>query len=169
MQDFLNTVDIESEADLVETPGALTEWLRGRGLLGPGATVSQTEHRRVLVLRERLRDALEAATHGASSDDAYARLDEIAADVPLRVRFGADTRLEPAERRAAPAIGPIIAIVYDALGDEAVERLKVCRNDGCRWAFYDTSRNRSGVWCSMAICGNRQKGRVYRSRHAADR
>jgi predicted RNA-binding Zn ribbon-like protein len=123
----------------------------------------------VLELRERLRDALEAATHGETSDSAYARLDEIAADVPLRVRFGAATRLEPARRRAAPAIGPILATVFDALGDEALDRLKVCRNDACRWAFYDTSRNRSGVWCSMAICGNRQKGRVYRSRHAADR
>ena len=168
MQDFLNTIDIESETDLVETPGALAEWLHGRGLLGPGTRVSQGEHARVLALRERLRDALEAATHGVSSYDAYLRLDEIAADVPLRVRFGAATRLEPARRRAAPAIGPILATVYDALGDEAVERLKVCRNEGCRWAFYDTSRNRSGVWCSMAICGNRQKGRVYRSRHAAD-
>ena len=168
MQDFLNTTDIESETDLVKTPDALAAWLRGNGLLGAGARVSPTEHARVVALRERLRDALEAATHGASPDDAYARLDEIAADVPLRVRFGAATRLEAAKRRAAPAIGPILATVYDALADEAVERLKVCRNDRCRWAFYDTSRNRSGVWCSMAICGNRQKGRVYRSRHADD-
>ena len=169
VQDFLNTTDIESETDLVATPAALTEWLRGKGLLGDGARVPRAEHARVLVLRERLRDALEAATHGASTNSAYARLDEIAADVPLRVRFGAATRLEPAQRRAAQAIGPILATLYDAQGDEALERLKVCRNEGCRWAFYDTSRNRSGVWCSMAICGNRQKGQVYRSRHAADR
>jgi len=169
MQDFLNTTDIESETDLVDTPGALAEWLQARGLLGVGARVSSAEHARVLTLRERLRDALEAATHGEPSDSAYARLDELTAGVPLRVRFGAATHLEPAHRRAAPAIGPILATVYDALGDEAVERLKVCRNERCRWAFYDTSRNRSGVWCSMAICGNRQKGRVYRSRHAADR
>ena len=169
MQDFLNTTDIESETDLVDTPGALAEWLHGRGLLDAGAGVSPAEHARVLVLRERLRDALEAVTHGASSDSAFARLDEIATGVPLRVRFGAATHLEPARRRDARAIGPILATVYDALGDKAVERLKVCRNESCRWAFYDTSRNRSGVWCSMAICGNRQKGRVYRSRHAADR
>ena len=169
MQDFLNTTDIESGTDLVETPPALATWLAGKGLLTAGARLSSAEHARVLDLRERLRDALEATTHGESFTTAFARLDEIAAGVPLRVRFGTGARLEPAQRRAAPAIGPILATVYDALGDEAVDRLKVCRNDGCRWAFYDTSRNRSGVWCSMAICGNRQKGRVFRRRHAADR
>jgi predicted RNA-binding Zn ribbon-like protein len=46
------------------------------------------------------------------------------------------------------------------------ERLKICRNDECQWAFYDHSRNRSGVWCTMAVCGNRMKGRAFRTRHA---
>jgi predicted RNA-binding Zn ribbon-like protein len=169
MQDFLNTIDIESEADLAATPEALAEWLARKGLVDAGTRVSAAEHARVIDLRERLRDALEATTHGVSAADAYARLDAIAEEVPLRVRFGDATRLEPARHRSAPALGPILATAYDALGSEALGRLKVCRNDACRWAFYDTSRNRSGVWCSMAICGNRQKGRVYRRRHAADR
>jgi predicted RNA-binding Zn ribbon-like protein len=169
VQDFLNTIDIESETDLAATPDALASWLAARGLVDPGTTVSAAEHARVLDLRERLRDALEATTHGVSAADEYKRLDAIAAEVPLRVRFGAAAHLEPARRRSAPALGPVLATVYDALATEAVARLKVCRNDRCRWAFYDTSRNRSGVWCSMAICGNRQKGRVYRRRHAVDR
>jgi predicted RNA-binding Zn ribbon-like protein len=169
LQDFLNTADIESESDLVATPGALMGWLAAKGLVADDVRVSAAEHARVLELRELLRDALEAATHGTAPDTAYARLDEIAAGVPLRVRFGAAAaHLEPARRQAAPALGPILATVYDAVSDEALQRLKVCRNEGCRWAFYDTSRNRSGVWCSMAICGNRQKGRVYRSRHTTD-
>lgn len=169
LQDFLNTIDIESETDLIGTPDALGEWLATKGLLHGGRRLPATEHGRVLDLRERLRDALEAKTHGGSASNAFARLDQIAAAVPLRVRFGDSPRLEPAVARAAPALGPILATVYDAMSEEALGRLKVCRNEGCRWAFYDTSRNRSGVWCSMAICGNRQKGRVYRSRHAADR
>ncbi|MEP6468748.1 MAG: CGNR zinc finger domain-containing protein [Chloroflexota bacterium] len=43
-------------------------------------------------------------------------------------------------------------------------RVKACRNDTCRWLFYDHSRNRSGTWCAMAICGSRMKSRAYRSR-----
>jgi predicted RNA-binding Zn ribbon-like protein len=169
LQDFLNTADIESETDLVATPSALAAWLTENGLLGDGEKVSALEHGRALDLRERLRDALEARTHGATSPSAEAHLNHIAAGVPLRIRFEDAARLEPAQRRAAPALGPILATVYDAMRDESVSRLKVCRNEGCRWAFFDTSRNRSGAWCSMAICGNRQKGRVYRRRHAGDR
>jgi len=48
-------------------------------------------------------------------------------------------------------------------------RLKVCANETCQLAFYDSSRNRSGRWCSMATCGNRMKGRAYRQRHGAPR
>jgi predicted RNA-binding Zn ribbon-like protein len=169
MQDFLNTTDIESETDLVDTPRALAEWLASVGLADRAAKVSGAEHARVIELRERLRDALEAMTHGADPRAAHAQLDKIAAEVPLRVAFGEAAHLAPARPGSAPALSPILARIYDALSSDALDRLKVCRNDGCRWAFYDTSRNRSGVWCSMAICGNRQKGRVYRRRHAADR
>lgn len=167
LQEFLNTADIESETDLVATPAALSDWLRMKGLLPGGGTVAAAEHARVLELRELLRDALEAATHGAGAEATNARLDRIAATIPLRIRFGPQTRLEPATASAAPALGPILATVYDALRDDGLARLKVCRNDACRWAFYDTSRNRSGVWCSMAICGNRMKGRAFRRRRPA--
>jgi predicted RNA-binding Zn ribbon-like protein len=50
--------------------------------------------------------------------------------------------------------------------DGTWKRLKACRNHGCRWAFYDYSKNRSGSWCSMQLCGNRTKTRSYRRRHA---
>src|SRR3712207_8580100 len=43
------------------------------------------------------------------------------------------------------------------------ERLKACPWDSCQWAFYDQSRNRSGVWCNMAVCGNRAKVAAHRS------
>jgi predicted RNA-binding Zn ribbon-like protein len=44
------------------------------------------------------------------------------------------------------------------------ERLKVCRDDECRWAFYDHSKNARGAWCTMRVCGNRAKARAYRER-----
>jgi predicted RNA-binding Zn ribbon-like protein len=51
--------------------------------------------------------------------------------------------------------------------DGSWSRLKACRNHGCRWAFYDYSRNRSASWCSMQLCGNRTKTRTYRRRRGA--
>jgi predicted RNA-binding Zn ribbon-like protein len=35
--------------------------------------------------------------------------------------------------------------------------LKRCANAGCRLFFYDDSRTRRRRWCSMAVCGNRNK------------
>jgi predicted RNA-binding Zn ribbon-like protein len=43
--------------------------------------------------------------------------------------------------------------------------MKACAlHDSCEWAFYDWSKNRSGTWCDMAVCGNRAKARAYRER-----
>ena len=63
------------------------------------------------------------------------------------------------------------AIVVDAMGVGTWSRLKPCRSHGCQWLFYDHSINRSGSWCTrmrwctMSVCGNRSKARVYRRRH----
>jgi predicted RNA-binding Zn ribbon-like protein len=66
-----------------------------------------------------------------------------------------------------PAIGRLLGIVYESVTQGTWQRMKVCRNDACRWAFYDSSRNHSGTWCTMAICGNRMKGRAFRRRQPA--
>ena len=83
-----------------------------------------------------------------------------------RPRGGADA--EPARRRArARGDGPdaacalVLAIVFVARAEGTLRRLKVCPHAHCGWAFYDFSRNRSGQWCSMRICGNRTKGEAF--------
>ena len=48
-----------------------------------------------------------------------------------------------------------------------LRRVKLCGGEDCRWAFYDESRNGSRQWCSMEVCGNRQKARTYRARREA--
>ena len=64
-------------------------------------------------------------------------------------------------------IGELLMSVTGAMAAGNWNRLKVCANDACQRAFYDSSRNRSGRWCSMATCGNRMKGRAYRQRHGS--
>ena len=64
------------------------------------------------------------------------------------------------------ALGELVGIVYTAMADGSWSRLKACRSHLCKWLFYDRSRNRSAVWCSMAVCGNRTKTRAYRARRA---
>jgi predicted RNA-binding Zn ribbon-like protein len=62
------------------------------------------------------------------------------------------------------ALGRLLAIVFRAMNDGTWERLKACPADDCEWAFYDWSKNGSGTWCDMAVCGNRAKARAYRER-----
>ncbi len=62
------------------------------------------------------------------------------------------------------ALGRILAAVVRATDEGIWGRLKVCTNDACEWAFYDRSKNRSGKWCTMEVCGNRMKARTFRER-----
>jgi predicted RNA-binding Zn ribbon-like protein len=96
-------------------------------------------------------------------------LNDIIASATLRTRFGLGGRpvLEPAAQGglAERVIGHLLAEVVWAEAEGRWERLKACRNEGCRWAFYDASKNRSGSWCDMQVCGARHKMRRYRERN----
>jgi predicted RNA-binding Zn ribbon-like protein len=46
-------------------------------------------------------------------------------------------------------------------------RLRICANPACGLFFNDKSRTRRRRWCSMAICGNRQKVASFARRHAS--
>jgi predicted RNA-binding Zn ribbon-like protein len=65
------------------------------------------------------------------------------------------------------ALWPIIRATADLLTSENLSRIRLCEADTCRWAFLDTSRNRSRRWCDMKVCGNRAKARRFyeRQRH----
>jgi predicted RNA-binding Zn ribbon-like protein len=52
----------------------------------------------------------------------------------------------------------------DLLCSEDGSRLRVCAADGCGWVFLDTSKNGTRRWCSMNICGNREKARRFKTR-----
>ena len=75
--------------------------------------------------------------------------------------------LAPAAGGVDGALGRLLAIIARAIEDGTWQRLKVCPADTCQWGFYDTSRNRSAVWCDMRVCGNRAKVREFRERTRA--
>ncbi len=130
------------------------------------AAATDADVARFADVREGLR-ALLLANNGEPRDkDAVARLDAVAASVPVSVRFGDDDcALEPEGKGLDAALGSILGLVHTAMRDGTFERLKACREHTCEWAFYDHSRNRSATWCSMKVCGNRAKARTYRARH----
>jgi predicted RNA-binding Zn ribbon-like protein len=171
VQDFVNTRNYFRGGDLLGDAEEATARLAERGLLEEGERIGETERQRLVAFREALRSVL-LAHNGEPGADAKA-LDELVSSARLRVRFRPDGRpgLEPAAvgEPAERFVGRLLAEVVRAEAEGKWSRLKACRNEGCRWAFYDASKNRSGSWCNMAVCGSRHKMRAYRERKLRSR
>jgi predicted RNA-binding Zn ribbon-like protein len=139
--DFLNTVDHDSHADVLDDPVAWRTWLAERDLSeGP------TDVRAV-------RDAVRAAVGD--------RMTPAAASVVVTIELpaGGTPRLV-----ATDVTGAVLAAAARLTVTGVWDRVKICPADDCRWAFYDRSRNHSRTWCSMQACGNREKARAWRRR-----
>jgi predicted RNA-binding Zn ribbon-like protein len=167
--EFVNTNNLESGRDRLETPLLLRQWLVERALLAGDAPVDEASHRRALAIREGIR-ALGRANNAEELDlSRVTAMNDAALSVPLVVSLhdGSEAggwELLPAASNVDAFLGRVMAIVVRAMADGTWSRVKACRNDTCRWLFFDQSRNRSGTWCTMAVCGSRMKARAYRAR-----
>jgi predicted RNA-binding Zn ribbon-like protein len=164
--EFVNTLDVEDDLDALREPADAASWLAEHDAAGPALDTADHEH--LIAFREALRALLRANNGGAAAEAETAAIREAAA----RSRYGAE--LDPAGRLALEPLGDgaerfearlLLAVQRIQDGGEW-PRLKACPAGDCQWAFFDTSRNRSRTWCSMGVCGNRQKTRRYRARGA---
>jgi predicted RNA-binding Zn ribbon-like protein len=173
VQALVNTLDIESGADSLETPEGLARF---------GLAAAEAEGAREL--RESLR-AVCLAHAGHPAHRKVTPLGELLARAPLRVTVDEDggaARLVPATEATAPAASPpsrafpapaassaplafrIAAAIAESLVEDTWPRLKACEAPTCHWAYYDRSPAGRGRWCSMSVCGARAKMRRYRAK-----
>lgn len=173
IEDFVNTLSVETGAETLTHPAALAAWLTAYGLLPAGAPADEAGLERARIVREGLRALL--ADHNAAraiSEEhdgepyaqALAALDTTARELPLVFDPYADPpRLAPATSGTVDAaLARLLGHVAEAAAAGTWVRMKACRM--CAWAYYDHSRNRSRAWCSMALCGNRAKAKAFRDR-----
>ena len=164
---FVNSVDYFDHEEDLPDPAALGRWLAARGLLEQGHLPSEADFRRALEVREGLRAVLRAHNGEELDSDAVERLDRIADRLALSVRFSPEPALRPRSGGVDGALAELLAVVAEARAEGRWERMKACAHDPCAWAFYDQSKNRSKRWCRMESCGNIEKARAHRARHAA--
>jgi CGNR zinc finger protein/putative stress-induced transcription regulator len=181
LRDYVNTCDIQCGMEEFGAPAELGAWLAEHGLIPPGTRADETSLEAALALREGLRAAMLShqepggvggravsdladggvggRVDGGVDDD----LDRLLAGLPLRLSL-AGPELVPVHDGVRGGLARVAAAVMACAADGSWPRLKVCRVTDCRWAFLDTSKNRSRTWCSMRMCGNRTKTRAYRAR-----
>lgn len=141
--DFLNTIDVEDGTDLLADTAGWRAWLASRGLSDADSA-------------GQVRTALRAAV----GDPAHARVG-LSAQVTVSLEAGGPRVV--ADEVAGAVLAAATRLVV--LGDW--DRVKICPADDCGWAFFDRSRNHSRTWCSMRVCGNREKARAWRERTRA--
>jgi predicted RNA-binding Zn ribbon-like protein len=174
VQAFMNSrwdLTTAGNPEILASAEALGDWLQARGLVAGSKRLTSHDLDRALAVREGLR-ALAFANNDHSLDlgaiDAMRKASEgVGTQIciePGGPRFVADTTTG-----IEGAIGALLAITARAMIDGSWRRLKACPGRHCGWAFYDHSRNQSGRWCSMKVCGDRDKARAYYQRRTARR
>ena len=173
--DFANTLDwrtSEAPQELIPDYGALLRWSAGRGTLSTSAIAGL-----------RARSAAQEGMARSSLADGYSLRAEIwrAADA---LRGGEAVDLKTVNRMLSalppqPKLVPYArAYVHDLRGSDLREplwpvlwsltallasndatRIGCCQAEGCGWFFVDESPNRSRLWCSSEVCGNRERAR----------
>jgi CGNR zinc finger/Putative stress-induced transcription regulator len=151
--EFVNTLDVEAGTDVLDTVAGWQSWLAAQGLDGCFGRESPRSLKEARGLRDDLR------TMAGCDRCAQVRR------VGIQVALTADGKVELS---AQTAVGIIAAAAAKVAVERRLDRVKICPADDCRWAFYDSSRNRSRQWCSMEVCGNRAKARAHRARCAPD-
>ena len=168
VQLLVNTAEPDVGREDIADAAALGRWLVEQELLSAAdaAALTDADRQRAVALREALRDLL-GSNAGEPLDPASAQLIEAETRrAPLEVCFdeAGGAALAPARGGMDGVVARVLAAIAAASIEGTWRRLKACRDDTCRWAFYDASRNASSAWCSMAVCGNRAKARRHRER-----
>ncbi|MUL68103.1 hypothetical protein BOO86_26770 [Mycobacterium sp. CBMA 234] len=149
--DLLNTTWMSDDGpqDLLADTAGLRCWLTANGL---DSRCAADEKTRVALIGAR--SAILCAVSDDSADQLNAVLDRGRVRRVL-TESGPQDDADVAHQEWLP--GWLAADNLLKLLAEAPGRIKPCAHPHCILWFYDTSKNGTRRWCSMAICGNRAK------------
>ncbi|WP_447038358.1 CGNR zinc finger domain-containing protein [Streptomyces sp. DSM 118878] len=144
---------------------AMRDWARETGRAGVQLVLTDDDLPQLRCLRDQVRRALAAGGGGegaAGGGEGAVRF----ASAPVVVGLAGDGTLtvEPEGAGARWLASAVLAEALLAQASDVWRRLKICRNAPCSAAFYDRSRNNSGVWHSVRGCGNAAHLRACRER-----
>lgn len=173
--EFVNTLHWYegTPIELIGTEGEFAAWLIEHGLPAEDMTGYLPDI-------YRLRDHARAVTEALASRRALPDADMGALQVALSAPTGSLTLLDAgtAQPHLSLATNAVAIVLFSFriglslavfLRSSQRQRLKLCANPGCGFAFADTSTNATRRWCDMRNCGNRLKVRAFRRRQTPGR
>ncbi|MFJ5998069.1 CGNR zinc finger domain-containing protein [Streptomyces sp. NPDC092370] len=155
--------------EVLHEPSHLVTWA-GRSRLPDGLdlTVSAAQLERVRALRDAVFLLAAGRAHGRPLEPAHLDVVNAAAAGPPLV-----ARIEPGGTRSwapgatgAQLLSTIARDAIDLFTGPFADRIRECGAHDCHLLFVDTSRPGRRRWCAMEHCGNREKVRAHRARHA---
>ncbi|MFC4034905.1 CGNR zinc finger domain-containing protein [Streptomyces polygonati] len=163
--DLLNSRAYADLGDKLDSPGPAAAVLRPFGQ-EDGAAPSAA---RLDLVRAVRADLLDLVTAADPEDHAgkWSALSGRASSVTFRQEFAAPGRVRLRQVGGDLVVGGIVEAVAALVAAGDWSRMRLCANDECREAFYDTSRSRTRRWHSYEFCGNRTNVAAYRARHQA--
>lgn len=168
LMSFVNTLDVEERTDELATPADFSRWLLQAGVLTTPRRVLLSDHQLALDLRAGLREALGISVGVQADTSVIDQANNVLHQLPIYAVINITSPLNVLctnpIRRALTEL--IITWTYLAITGEIL-RIKKCAEHNCGWVFWDSSKNHSRRWCSMQICGNRNKARTYLTRHTS--
>ena len=168
--DFANTVNVRPNPtrDSLREASTAVEWAAAVAHRLELRDVTEGWMQNAVQLREAITRSVEARIAFRAPEDgdldvvwsgyrtglAWARLASTSSGVALRWSDAGPDAL----------LARVSASAVEVLANAPAERLGTCPS--CRWLFLDTSRNGSRRWCSMKMCGAREKSRAHYRRIA---
>ena len=159
---------IQSWSDLIQFLGAVAivrpnqiDALKQLEASSPEETVATLQS--ALLLRAGIREALAAIANrqnvpdrSAAAVNAILRLTE-GYDQLAPVEAGWGMQFVQREKRLEWLLAAIARSAAEFMVEGRKAPVRKCANPNCVLYFYDTSRTGRRRWCSMAVCGNRNK------------
>lgn len=177
--DFLNTLhpghgrtDEQHQRDEhLANPSDAAMWFLEQDLVHPdtGLLITEPDLARIRRVRSALREVVDAVVEGRKPEPDAVHLVNATLEMRRPTRLELDgSALRIGHRHADTPVDDALALIAEAIIEELAtgrpERLRVCANDRCRWAFFDSSPTGRRRWCDMRSCGNQAKAARYRAR-----
>jgi predicted RNA-binding Zn ribbon-like protein len=182
--DFANTLDwrtSKNPQELIPNYEALLKWSARRGTLATAAIgrlrahaadrqdAAQSVMAEAYSLRAEIWRAAESLRGGEAID--LKPINRVLATLPRQPRLIPHAGMYVYDLKGSGIREPLWPVLWSLtalLASWDSTRVGCCQAEGCGWFFVDESPNRSRLWCSSEVCGNRERARRAYAKRRAD-